>query len=56
MEYKLSYFGTRGRGEVIRMVFAAAGVKFEDERIAREQWPDVKPSKLLIFAYMYTHT
>jgi len=44
MEYKLSYFGMRGRGEVIRMIFSAAGVEFEDERIAREKWPDVKPN------------
>lgn len=42
-QYKLVYFNIRGRGEVIRLVFAAAGQKFEDHRIEHEQWPEYKP-------------
>eukprot|EP00741_Cyanophora_paradoxa_P018165 tig00021038_g17538.t1 len=30
--YKLVYFDARGKGEVARLVFAAAGVKYEDYR------------------------
>ncbi|XP_021946626.1 glutathione S-transferase 1 [Folsomia candida] len=42
MTYKLKYFNMRGRGEDIRLLFAAAGVKFTDERISNEDWPGVK--------------
>jgi len=42
--YKLRYFGIRGRGEEIRLIFAAAGVAFEDERIPKEEWATVKPT------------
>ena len=43
--YKLTYFPGRGRAEPIRMCFAAADVKFEDVRIAGEEWAAFKPSK-----------
>lgn len=42
-EYKLYYFNARGRGEVVRLVFAAAGQKFEDIRFTHEEWPNHKP-------------
>jgi glutathione S-transferase len=42
--YKLTYYNSRGRAELIRLVFAAAGVKYEDVRIEREQWPAIKPT------------
>ena len=42
--YKLSYFNGRGRGECSRLLFAAAGQKFEDVRLQFEDWPKVKPS------------
>ena len=35
--YKLTYFNGRGRAELSRLIFAAAGVEFEDERI--NDWP-----------------
>lgn len=35
--YKLTYFNGRGRAELARLIFAAAGVPFEDERIS--DWP-----------------
>eukprot|EP00058_Branchiostoma_floridae_P024904 XP_002610394.1 hypothetical protein BRAFLDRAFT_209329 [Branchiostoma floridae] len=43
-KYKLTYFNARGRGEVPRLLFAAAGVEFEDVRIEFEQWPALKES------------
>jgi len=42
--YKLTYFALRGRGEVARLIFAAAGVAYEDDRIEREKWPAFKPN------------
>jgi len=43
--YKLCYFNARGLGEMSRLLFAEAGVEFEDCRIERTDWPDKKPSK-----------
>lgn len=40
--YKLIYFNMKGRAELIRFIFAQAGVKYEDERIISEQWPELK--------------
>jgi len=44
-DYKLTYFQMRARGEVIRMIFAVAGVPYEDHRIEWSEWPALKPSK-----------
>jgi len=41
-EYKLTYFNLRGRAELSRLIFAYAGQKFQDVRIEREQWPELK--------------
>eukprot|EP00058_Branchiostoma_floridae_P019851 XP_002605341.1 hypothetical protein BRAFLDRAFT_74164 [Branchiostoma floridae] len=42
--YKLTYFKHWGRAGVLRLLFAAGGIEFEDVRIDREtQWPDFKP-------------
>ncbi|PVD21609.1 hypothetical protein C0Q70_17408 [Pomacea canaliculata] len=40
---KLFYFDTPGRGELIRLVLAEAGVEFEDVRFKQEDWPKYKP-------------
>lgn len=41
-QYKLYYFNFRARGEPIRLIFAAAGQKYEDFRFERDQWPQYK--------------
>jgi glutathione S-transferase len=43
-QYKLTYFKGRGRAEIARLIFAAAGVAYEDVRIEKDQWPALKPS------------
>ncbi|CAF2915714.1 unnamed protein product [Rotaria sp. Silwood2] len=40
--YKLHYFNGRGRAEVSRLIFAAAGQKFEDIRYEGSEWPSHK--------------
>jgi glutathione S-transferase len=41
--YKLYYFNGRGRAETSRLIFAAAGQKYEDIRYQHDQWPAHKP-------------
>jgi glutathione S-transferase len=43
VEYKLYYFDVRGLAEVVRLVFAATGQKYEDVRFTRDKWPELKP-------------
>ena len=45
--YKLTYFNTRGRGELARFIFAQAGVEYEDHRVeygSDKEWPKLKPN------------
>lgn len=44
-KYKLTYFNLRGRGELIRLILAQAGVEYEDIRIEKDKWPAMKDSK-----------
>lgn len=48
--YKLTYFNFKGRGELMRLIFAAAGQQFTDNRIEMAQWPAVKPSASLLLS------
>ena len=47
--YKLIYFNAKGRAELIRLIFAYADVNYDDVRIPRDQWTDMKPSELFFF-------
>ena len=40
--YKLIYFNSRGRAEIIRQIFALAGIKYEDMRVTEEEWAKLK--------------
>lgn len=42
-KYKLNYFNITAKGEPIRLLFHAAGVEFEDNRVAFEEWGNIKP-------------
>lgn len=45
--YRLIYFNFKGRGELIRFLFAGAGVPFQDVQITKNEWPKVKSSNQL---------
>ena len=38
--YKLTYFDIRGKAEIIRLIFAQTGVKYEDIRVGQNEWRD----------------
>lgn len=42
--YKLTYFNSKGMGELPRYVLFHSGIPFEDNRITKEQWPELKPT------------
>lgn len=41
-EYKFHYFNIRARGELVRLLFAAGGVKFTDKRVEFAEWASLK--------------
>lgn len=41
---KLTYFNFTGRAECIRLVLIYGGKEFDDCRIPREKWPEIKPT------------
>ena len=45
---KLYYFNSRGRAELSRLILAQGGADYEDKRIEREDWPKLKPSKIIV--------
>ena len=42
--YKLYYFNSRGGAELSRLIFAQAGVQYEDVRVEGEEWQKLKPN------------
>ena len=42
---KLTYFNLKGRAELSRLILAQAGVEYEDCRIDREDWAQLKTSE-----------
>ena len=44
--YKLTYFNIRGKAETARMLFALSGQKFEDVRLAPEEFVKMKSCKI----------
>ena len=44
-KYQLIYFNVRGRAEILRLLFAEAGVEYEDTRIEFDKWPAMKPGE-----------
>jgi glutathione S-transferase len=40
--YKLTYFDSRGLTEASRLLFKYGDIDFEDVRIKREEWPQLK--------------
>lgn len=42
--YKFTYFNGRGRAETARIIFAQAGVKYEDVRVNEEEFSKIKPT------------
>ncbi|KAI0988407.1 hypothetical protein GJ496_003255 [Pomphorhynchus laevis] len=44
MVYRLIYFDVKGKGEAIRLLFAAANVDFEDVRVNADKWKEIKDS------------
>ena len=42
--YKLVYFNVRGSAEILRFIFAQAGVTYEDKRVQGEEWQKLKPT------------
>ncbi len=41
----LTYFDSRGRAELARLIMAAGGIDYEDKRITGEEWEKLKPSE-----------
>jgi len=44
-QYKLTYFNFKAVGESLRLIFVAAGVPFEDDKVPRDQWAEIKTTK-----------
>nr|XP_022338767.1 glutathione S-transferase-like [Crassostrea virginica] len=42
-KFVFHYFDARGRGEPARLLFAVAGIPFQDRRVSQEEWPNLKP-------------
>jgi len=43
--YKLTYFNVKALAEPIRFLLSYGGAEFEDHRVEKEEWPQLKPCK-----------
>lgn len=46
-QYRITYFNSKGRAEVMRQILAYGGQDFEDKRLDPEQWMDLKKSEII---------
>jgi glutathione S-transferase len=46
MKVRLTYFDGAGRAELSRLILAAAEIEYEDRRIDRQDWEELKPGEL----------
>ena len=53
--YTLYYFNGRGRAEILRMLFAAAAVKYMDKRFEFNEWDKYRKGKYFIPIYKYKY-
>ncbi len=44
----LTYFDNNFRAELTRLTLYAGGVQFEDRRLPKSEWPELKPSIKLV--------
>ena len=51
-KYKLVYFDQKGKGECIRLAFHYLGIAFEDCRLSKEEFQDMKASGRLMFGQL----
>ena len=52
---KLTYFNIRGLAENVRLILAQAGVDYEDKRVTKEEWAELKESKLRNVEGLFFH-
>lgn len=53
--YKLTYFNFKGLCEPIRLLFAYGGIEYEDVRLTKEEWPEIKPSTHFFLTFFDQH-
>ena len=49
---KLTYFNLKGRAELSRLILAEAGVDYEDCRLERDEWAQLKESSFAPFGQL----
>ena len=53
--YTLYYFNGRGRAEILRMLFAAAAVKYMDKRFDFNEWDKYRNGKeFSVFVFWFS--
>ena len=51
--YTLYYFNGRGRAEILRMMFAAAGIQYNDKRFEFNEWDKYRNGKKFSVLYFW---